>query len=54
MSAVAREVGQVEGVRTLVVNWWSYCSDITLDVFGENGGHAGDNETAFNGRGRTS
>ena len=44
LSAVAREVGQVEGVRTLVVNWWSYCSDITLDIFGEDGGHAGDNE----------
>ena len=42
-----REVGQAEGVRTLVVNWWSYCSDITLEVFGEDGGHAGDNETAF-------
>ena len=47
LSASAREVGQAEGVRTLVVNWWSYCSDITLEVFGEDGGHAGDNETAF-------
>ena len=34
-------------MRTLVVNWWSYCSDITLEVFGEDGGHAGNNETAF-------
>ncbi len=47
LNAVAREVGRAEGVRTLVVNWWSYCSDITLEVFGEDGGHAGDNETAF-------
>jgi creatinine amidohydrolase len=29
------------------VNWWSYCSDVTLSVFGEDGGHAGENENAF-------
>ncbi len=29
------------------MNWRSYCSDITLDVFGEDGGHACDYETAF-------
>ena len=34
-------------MRVLVVNWWSYCSDVTQEVFGEDGGHAGDNETAF-------
>jgi creatinine amidohydrolase len=34
-------------VRTLVVNWWAYCSDVTLKVFGEDGGHAGWNENAF-------
>jgi creatinine amidohydrolase len=47
LSALAQEVGREAGVRTLVVNWWSYCSDVTLEVFGEDGGHAGDNETAF-------
>jgi len=47
LSALAQEVGREQGVRTLVVNWWSYCSDVTLEVFGEDGGHAGDNETAF-------
>jgi creatinine amidohydrolase len=47
LSAVAQEVGREQGVRTLVVNWWAYCSDVTLEVFGEDGGHAGDNETAF-------
>jgi creatinine amidohydrolase len=31
----------------MTVNWWSTCSDVTKDVFGEDGGHAGDNETAF-------
>ena len=41
------EIGREVAVRTLVVNWWSYCSDVTLEVFGEDGGHAGDNEKAF-------
>ena len=47
LGGVAADVGREAGVRTLVVNWWSYCSDITVDVFGQDGGHAGDNETAF-------
>jgi creatinine amidohydrolase len=47
LNDVAREVGQEKRVRTLVVNWWSYASDVTLAVFGEDGGHAGWNETAF-------
>jgi creatinine amidohydrolase len=47
LNAVAQEVGREASVRTLVVNWWSYCSDVTLEVFGEDGGHAGENETAF-------
>jgi creatinine amidohydrolase len=47
LGALAQEVGREERVRILVVNWWSYCSDVTLEVFGEDGGHAGDNETAF-------
>ena len=47
LTALAQEVGREERVRVLVVNWWSYCSDVTQEVFGEDGGHAGDNETAF-------
>jgi creatinine amidohydrolase len=34
-------------VRALVTNRWSYCSDVTLKIFGEDGGHAGWNENAF-------
>lgn len=34
-------------VRTLVINWWSLASEETFAVFGENGGHAGNNETAY-------
>jgi creatinine amidohydrolase len=47
LNALGVEVGREANVRTLVVNWWSYCSDVTLEVFGEDGGHAGENENAF-------
>ena len=47
LNAVATEVGREAGVRTLVINWWTYCADVTLEVFGEDGGHAGENENAF-------
>lgn len=47
LSALAQQVGRETGTRMLVVNWWSYCSDVTLEVFGEDGGHAGENETAY-------
>src|SRR4028118_1747230 len=47
LNSVASEVATERKVRTLVVNWWSYASDVTKQVFGEDGGHAGLNETAF-------
>lgn len=47
LNAVAAEVSAERKVRTLVVNWWSFASDVTKEVFGEDGGHAGLNETAF-------
>lgn len=47
LNQVAERTGRERGVRTLVVNWWSYCSDVTLRIFGEDGGHAGWNETAM-------
>jgi len=47
LQSLAQEVGRAEHARILVVNWWSYCADVTQEVFGEDGGHAGDNETAF-------
>ena len=34
-------------VRILVVNWWTLADDITKSVFKQNGGHAGNNETAY-------
>src|SRR5213595_4141571 len=47
LTALSQEVGRETGTRILVVNWWSYCSDVTLEVFGEDGGHAAENENAF-------
>ena len=47
LNQIATEIGQEKRVRTLVINWWSFASDVTLSVFGEDGGHAGWNETAF-------
>jgi creatinine amidohydrolase len=47
LNAVAAEVATERKVRTLVINWWSFAADETKEVFGEDGGHAGLNETAF-------
>jgi creatinine amidohydrolase len=47
LSVLAQEVGRETTTRILVVNWWSYCSDITKEVFGEDGGHAGNTETSY-------
>ncbi len=47
LSALAQEIGRETCTRLLVVNWWSYCSDVTLEVFGEDGGHGAENESAY-------
>jgi creatinine amidohydrolase len=47
LSALVQEAGRETGTRILLVNWWSYCSDVTLEVFGEDGGHGAENETAY-------
>ena len=47
LAALAQEVGRETETRILVVNWWSYCSDVTLEVFGQDGGHGAENETAY-------
>lgn len=43
----AAEISEQCRVRILVVNWWTLASEDTFAVFGENGGHAGNNETAY-------
>lgn len=47
LQSVAAEVSAEKHVRTLVINWWSLASDETKEVFGEDGGHAGNNETGY-------
>jgi creatinine amidohydrolase len=47
LNAVAGEVALEKNVNTLVINWWSAAGDVVKQVFGENGGHAGNNETAY-------
>jgi creatinine amidohydrolase len=47
LNDIAADVGARHRVRVLVINWWAVCSDITKEVFGEDGGHAGWNETAY-------
>jgi len=47
LNDLAEKVGREQRVRIMITNWWAICSDVTLKVFGEDGGHAGWNETAF-------
>jgi creatinine amidohydrolase len=47
LNDLAEKIGREHRVRIMVTNWWAICSDVTLKVFGEDGGHAGWNETAF-------
>ncbi|MCP9290937.1 creatininase family protein [Gracilimonas sediminicola] len=47
LQSVAGELSQRLRVRILVINWWSVASEDTFAVFGENGGHAGNNETGY-------
>jgi len=47
LERLAEDVALEARVNTLVVNWWSVCGEVTLQVFGNPGGHAGENETAF-------
>jgi creatinine amidohydrolase len=47
LNATATKVATREHVRILVVNWWTLADDITKSVFKQNGGHAGNNESAY-------
>jgi creatinine amidohydrolase len=47
LNQAATRVANEKRVRILVVNWWTQADGITKAVFGENGGHAGNNETAY-------
>lgn len=43
---VAQRVHQLRKVKMAVIHWWILCSDVTKEVFGQVGGHAGIDETA--------
>ena len=47
LNKIAQDVGIELRVNTLVIHWWGACSDVTQEVFGNPGGHAGENETAI-------
>jgi creatinine amidohydrolase len=47
LNAAATRVANGRRVRALVINWWTLADDITKSVFKQNGGHAGNNETAY-------
>jgi creatinine amidohydrolase len=47
VSEVADDVARQYKVNTLVVNWWILANPITHEVFGEDGGHATNDETAM-------
>ena len=47
LQKAAADVSNLCRVRILVVNWWALTSEVTQEVFGEDGGHAGNNETAY-------
>jgi len=47
LNGAATRVANARRVRVLVVNWWTLADDITKSVFKQNGGHAGNNETAY-------
>lgn len=47
LEQLARDVSLARNVNTLVIQWWALASDVTQEVFREDGGHAAINETAF-------
>jgi creatinine amidohydrolase len=47
LNGAATRIANARRVRVLVVNWWTLADDITKAVFKQNGGHAGNNETAY-------
>ena len=44
---LAEQISLDNKVNTLVVNWWILANDVTHEVFGENGGHGTNDETAM-------
>jgi len=47
LQELAEQISLEHKVNTLVINWWILTADVTKEVFGEDGGHATNNETAM-------
>jgi creatinine amidohydrolase len=47
LEQLGTEIALQYKVNTMVINWWIFANDITHQVFGENGGHATNDETAM-------
>jgi len=47
LQSLVTEISNEKEVRMLLVNWWSLTSDIAREIFGDIGGHAASNETAY-------
>ncbi len=47
LQSLITEISSENRVRVLLVNWWSLTSDIAREIFGDIGGHAASNETAY-------
>ena len=47
LARVSAEVALEHKVNALEIDWWGACSEVAQQVFGNPGGHAGENETAF-------
>ncbi|MGB5105287.1 MAG: creatininase family protein [Candidatus Zixiibacteriota bacterium] len=43
----AYQAYQDYGIKVAVVHWWQLCADVTQEVYGGPGGHAGIDETGF-------
>jgi len=47
LKEAAWEFYRTTGKQVCVVHWWMFCNDICRQVFGQDGGHAGCDETAM-------
>jgi hypothetical protein len=47
LEGIAMDAGSRLRVRVMVVDWWALATDLTKEIFGEDDGHAGWNETAY-------
>lgn len=47
LNELMKELSNACRIRILMINWWSLAEEETFEVFGENGGHAANNETAY-------